>query len=135
MASSGRRSTVGTATSLAPTPSGSRSPISPANCPTWWSPTRAPRGLDPAQPVAGRPHLVLGGPAAEFRRFGAGLDGCGTSPAAPFPDILVTNSGSNDVTLLPASVKAFFNDQNPRSTVGPDPVTSFVGNFDGQSTW
>ena len=51
-----------------------------------------------------------------------------------FPDILVTNSGSNDVTLLPGVGQGFFNDQDPRKySVGSDPVTSFVGNFDGQT--
>ena len=50
-----------------------------------------------------------------------------------YPDILVTNSGSNDVTLLPGVGQGFFNDQNPRVyPVGSDPVTSFVGNFNGQ---
>jgi hypothetical protein len=50
-----------------------------------------------------------------------------------FPDLLVTNSGSNDVTLLPGVGGGFFNDQNPRVfPVGTDPVTSVVGNFDGQ---
>jgi hypothetical protein len=50
-----------------------------------------------------------------------------------FPDLLVTNSGSNDVTLLPGVGQGFFNDQNPRVySVGTDPVNSFVGNFNGQ---
>jgi hypothetical protein len=53
---------------------------------------------------------------------------------SPFPDILVTNSGSNDVALLPGVGQGFFNDQGPRIySVGSDPVTSFVGNFNGQS--
>ncbi len=52
----------------------------------------------------------------------------------PFPDLLVTNSGSNDVALLPGVGQGFFNDQNPRIySVGTDPVTSFVGKFDGQT--
>ena len=51
-----------------------------------------------------------------------------------YPDILVTNSGSNDVTLLPGVGQGFFNDQDPRKySAGSDPVTSFVGNFDGQT--
>ena len=71
----------------------------------------------------------------------------GSTPAAPgrcrrslgnfnggaFPDLLVTNSQSNDVTLLPGVGEGFFNDQDPRVySVGTDPVTSFVGNFNGQ---
>jgi len=51
-----------------------------------------------------------------------------------YPDILVTNSGSNDVKLLPGVGQGFFNDTNPRTfAVGANPVTSFVGNFDGKT--
>jgi hypothetical protein len=51
-----------------------------------------------------------------------------------FPDLLVTNSQSNDVTLLPGVGAGFFNDQNPRVySVGTNPVTSFVGSFNGQT--
>jgi hypothetical protein len=51
-----------------------------------------------------------------------------------FPDILVTNSQSNDVVLLPGVGQGFFNDQNPRVySVGIDPGPTFVGNFDGQT--
>ena len=50
-----------------------------------------------------------------------------------YPDILVTNKGSNDVALLPGVGQGFFNDQDPRLyPVGAAPVASFVGNFDGQ---
>jgi hypothetical protein len=57
----------------------------------------------------------------------------GNFTGGAFPDLLVTNSGSNDVTLLPGVGLGFFNDQNPRIySVGSDPVTSFVGNFNGQ---
>jgi hypothetical protein len=50
-----------------------------------------------------------------------------------YPDLLVTNSGSNDVKLLPGVGQGFFNDTHPRTfAVGTDPVASFVGNFDGQ---
>jgi hypothetical protein len=50
-----------------------------------------------------------------------------------YPDLLVTNSGSNDVKLLPGVGQGFFNDTNPRTfAVGTDPVASLVGNFDGK---
>ena len=58
----------------------------------------------------------------------------GNFTKGPYPDLLVTNSGSNDVTLLPGVGQGFFNDQQPRTYyVGTDPVTSFVGNFDGKT--
>ena len=51
----------------------------------------------------------------------------------PFPDLLVTNSQSNDVTLLPGVGQGFFNDQDPRSTRWESTrCASFVGNFTGQ---
>ena len=57
----------------------------------------------------------------------------GNFTGGPYPDLLVTNSESNDVTLLPGVGQGFFNDQDPRIySVGTDPVTSFVGNFNGQ---
>jgi hypothetical protein len=50
-----------------------------------------------------------------------------------YPDLLVTDSGSNDVMLLPGVGQGFFNDQNPTIfAVGTDPVASVVGNFDGR---
>jgi len=63
------------------------------------------------------------------------------------PDLLVTNSQSNDVVLLPGIGNGFFNDQNPTIfsagnalgqtpvilPVGNTPVTSFVGKFNGQN--
>jgi hypothetical protein len=49
------------------------------------------------------------------------------------PDLLVTNSGSNNVTLLPNVGNGFFNDRNPQVFhTGSDPVESIVGNFDGR---
>ncbi|MGP0063469.1 MAG: FG-GAP-like repeat-containing protein, partial [Isosphaeraceae bacterium] len=49
-----------------------------------------------------------------------------------YPDILVTNSLSNDVVLLPGVGQGFFNDQDPRIySVGIDPGPTFVGNFNG----
>ncbi len=51
-----------------------------------------------------------------------------------YPDLLVTDSGSNDVRLLPGVGQGFFNDTNPIIyAVGTNPVTSFVGNFAGQT--
>jgi FG-GAP-like repeat len=51
-----------------------------------------------------------------------------------FPDLLVTNSQSNDVVLLPGLGQGFFNDQNPRTyAVGANPGSTFIGNFDGQT--
>jgi hypothetical protein len=48
------------------------------------------------------------------------------------PDILVTNSESNTVTLLPGVGGGFFNDQNPRTIpVGTTPVQALVGDFTG----
>ena len=48
------------------------------------------------------------------------------------PDVLVSNSQSNNVMLLPGVGGGFFNDQNPRVfPVGSSPGPVFVGNFDG----
>src|SRR5262249_44400320 len=48
-------------------------------------------------------------------------------------DILVTNSGSNNVALLPGVGGGFFNDTNPQTfAVGNNPGPLFVGNFDGK---
>ena len=48
-------------------------------------------------------------------------------------DILVSNSGSNDVALLPGRGGGFFNDTNPQTfAVGDNPGQLFVGNFDGR---
>jgi len=49
------------------------------------------------------------------------------------PDILVSNSLSNNVMLLPGVGGGFFNDQNPTIfSVGNQPGPLFVGNFDGK---
>ena len=49
------------------------------------------------------------------------------------PDVLVSNSQSNNVMLLPGVGGGFFNDQNPRVyPVGTSPGPMFVGNFDGR---
>ena len=77
--------------------------------------------------------------------FSAGprLNSGGTGPVSTvvgnftggaLPDLLVTNSQSNDVTLLQGVGQGFFNDTNPRTySVGTDPVSTFVGNFNGQT--
>ena len=58
----------------------------------------------------------------------------GTFTGSVYPDLLVSNSGSNNVTLLPGLGPGFFNDQNPRTfPVGDNPGPIFVGNFDGQT--
>ncbi len=58
----------------------------------------------------------------------------GNFTGGKFPDLLVTNSQSNDVTLLPGKGQGFFNDTNPRTySVGTDPGSTFVGNFNGQT--
>ena len=55
------------------------------------------------------------------------------TPGSAYPDILVSNSGSNNVALLPGVGGGFFNDQNPQTfAVGTDPGPIFVGNFDGR---
>ena len=49
------------------------------------------------------------------------------------PDVLVSNSQSNNVMLLPGVGGGFFNDQNPRVfSVGSSPGPMFVGNFNGR---
>ena len=54
-------------------------------------------------------------------------------PGGGPPDLLVSNSGSNDVWLLPGVGGVFFNDQNPTIfPVGSDPGPLFVGNFMGR---
>ena len=49
------------------------------------------------------------------------------------PDVLVSNSQSNDVMLLPGVGSGLFNDQNPRVfPVGNSPGPMYFGNFDGR---
>jgi FG-GAP-like repeat len=58
----------------------------------------------------------------------------GNFTGGAFPDMLVTNSQSNDVMLLPGVGQGFFNDTHPTPfAVGANPVTSFVGDFNGQT--
>jgi hypothetical protein len=50
------------------------------------------------------------------------------------PDILVANSGSDNVYLLPNIGQGFFDDQHPQVfATGADPVQLFVGRFDNGS--
>ena len=63
--------------------------------------------------------------AAAERRWAVNGDG--------IPDILVANSGSNNVYLLPGVGRGFFNDKNPVIyQTSTDPVSAFVGNFDAR---
>jgi hypothetical protein len=48
------------------------------------------------------------------------------------PDLVVADSGANNVMVLPGIGNGFFNDQNPTVySVGTDPSSLFVGNFTG----
>ena len=88
-------------------------------CPTWWSPTRAPtRSRSCSTSRRGGDISLRGGPAAEFRRLGPVSTVVGNFTGGAYPDLLVTNSGSNDVTLLPGVGQGFFNDHEPH---GPSP--------------
>src|SRR5262249_34876172 len=50
-----------------------------------------------------------------------------------YPNLLVTNSGANNVMLMPGVGQGFFNDRNPTVfPVGNNPGPLFVGNFDGK---
>ena len=56
-----------------------------------------------------------------------------TPGSANQEDILVSNSGSNNVALLPGVGGGFFNDQNHQTfAVGNDPGPLFEGSFDGK---
>jgi len=55
------------------------------------------------------------------------------TPGSAYQDILVSNSGTNNVALLPGVGGVFFNDQNPQTfAVGTNPGPLFVGSFDGK---
>ena len=99
---------------------------------TWSSPTRAPttsrscstRGTSASHPG---PRLNSGGigPVSTVAGYFTG----GTTQ-----DLLVTNSGSNNVTLLQGVGGGFFKPATASPfSVGVDPVHSFVGNFDGKT--
>jgi hypothetical protein len=74
--------------------------------------------------------------------LGPRLNSGGTGPVStvvvhftgsPNQDILVSNSGSNNVALLPGVGQGFFNDTNPQTfAVGNNPGPIFVGSFDGK---
>jgi hypothetical protein len=58
----------------------------------------------------------------------------GNFTGSAYPDLLVTNSGSNDVALLPGVGQGFFSDTSTKTfPVGVDPVTGIVGNFNGNT--
>ncbi len=107
-----------------------------AACPTWWSPTRARtrcRSCSTSRRKGGA-IAFSAGPRLNSGGCGPVSTVVGNFTGGAFPDLLVTNSGSNDVTLLPGVGQGFFNDQDPRTySVGSDPVASFVGNFSGQT--
>ena len=72
------------------------------------------------------------GPRLNAGRTGPVSTVVGDFTHGPYPDLLVTNSGSNNVTLLPGVGQGFFSDQNPAVySVGTDPAASFVGDFNG----
>jgi hypothetical protein len=51
-------------------------------------------------------------------------------PGSRFPDLLITDSGSNDVRLLQGIGNGFFNDQNPTIyPVGTNPTALVIGQF------
>ena len=71
-------------------------------------------------------HLRAGATAPGRRR--AGLDGGRGVLGNGVPDLLVANSGSNNVWMLPGIGNGFFNDQTPTIyPVGTDPTALFVG--------
>jgi hypothetical protein len=82
------------------------------------------QGTGPAWTLVPGPRLQAGG-AGPVGTAVADVNGDG------IPDILVTNSASNTVTLLPGLGGGFFNDQSPRTfATGSDPRQLLVGNFD-----
>ena len=84
--------------------------------------------------ITGQRFSFMPGPRLNSGGSGPVSTVVGNFTGGAYPDILVTNSGSNDVTLLPGVGQGFFNDTNPTTfAVGTNPVTSFVGNFDGQT--
>ena len=81
----------------------------------------------------GGPISFAAGPRLNSGGSGPVATVVGHFTAGPNPDLLVTNSLSNDVVLLPGVGQGFFNDQNPTVySVGSDPGPTFVGNFNGQ---
>ena len=54
------------------------------------------------------------------------------TPGSAYQDILVSNSGSNNVALLPGVGGVFFTDPTQTFAVGNDPGPLFEGNFDGK---
>ena len=101
------------------------------------SPTRAPTTSRSCsiEPTADGGFTFVPGPAAPKAATGpTSTGGRGDRPVGDgFPDLLVSDSGSNQVRLLPGVGGGFFNDQNPTIfSVGTSPGPIFVGNFDGK---
>ena len=103
-------------------------------CPTWWWPTRAPTRCRSCSTNRRQ------GGAISFAA-GPRLNSGGTGPVSTvvgnftgsLPDILVTNSQSNDVALLPGVGRGSSTTRTPRaSPSAPIPARRFVGNFNGQ---
>jgi FG-GAP-like repeat len=81
----------------------------------------------------------------DFLRFGSRTPAGGSGPVAVtvapgtsqdatghvIPNLIVTNSQSNNVSLLPGRGQGFFSPGQFFGAVGTDPQQSFVGNFDG----
>ncbi|MGO9466280.1 MAG: FG-GAP repeat domain-containing protein [Isosphaeraceae bacterium] len=73
------------------------------------------------------------GPRLNSDGIGPVSTAVGTYTGSPYPDILVTNSLSNDVVLLPGVGQGFFDDRNPRIySVGIGPELIIPGDFNGQ---
>ncbi len=72
-------------------------------------------------------------------QLAAGIEPVATAVADVYgngqSDLVVANSGSNNVMVLPEIGNGFFNDQNPTVySVGTDPTSLLTGNFDGVPT-
>ena len=98
---------------------------------TWSSPTRAPttsRSCSTRGTSASHP-----GPRLDSGGIGPVSTVVGNFTGGTTQDLLVTNSGSNNVTLLQGVGGGFFKPATASPfSVGIDPVQSFVGNFDGK---
>jgi len=74
------------------------------------------------------------GPRLDSGGYGPVSTVVGNFSGGPYPDILVTNSASNDVALLQGVGGGFFNDTSlQKFPVGNDPGPTFVGPFNGQT--
>jgi hypothetical protein len=89
------------------------------------------QGQGPSWTLRPGPRLQAGlGPVATTVADLVGPNGQGGPDGKP--DILVTNSGSNDAMLLPGKGQGFFVDTNALTRpTGADPRAGVMGNFDG----